>query len=178
MDGGYVTLLIGRFNASTHSLSYSSAGHHPTGYIMDASGEVKTRLCSTGLPLGISPDNDFPAAPTIPLQRHDLVLMATDGIPEAMSQDGVFFGMERALQVVRTHRHKSAQEIVDALIRAVQDFSHNTQQHDDITAVVVKVQPISRIDEPVPDQSTHDDEVSHGTPRRSSISRESLLVNT
>ncbi|MFQ5496199.1 MAG: PP2C family protein-serine/threonine phosphatase, partial [Phycisphaerae bacterium] len=146
VDGRFVTLLFVRLDARTRSLIYSSAGHHPTGYVLDTAGGLRTRLYSTGLPMGVSTDSDFPVAPAITLEPGDLVLLATDGIPETTSPDGTLFGMERALNVVRTHRHRRAQEIVEALLRAVQDFSQNTPRHDDITAVVVKVQPTARKD--------------------------------
>jgi serine phosphatase RsbU (regulator of sigma subunit) len=55
-----------------------------------------------------------------------------------MSREDELFGAERALDVVRQHRHKPAQQIVDELYKAVRKFSNNAPQIDDITAVIVK----------------------------------------
>jgi serine phosphatase RsbU (regulator of sigma subunit) len=41
--------------------------------------------------------------------------------------------------VVRAHRARPASEIVQALYRAVRDFSPNAPQNDDVTAIVIKV---------------------------------------
>jgi sigma-B regulation protein RsbU (phosphoserine phosphatase) len=62
-----------------------------------------------------------------------------DGIEEALSPDGELFGSQRALDVVREYRAKSAQQIVDQMYQAVRTFSGSTAQNDDITAVAIKV---------------------------------------
>ena len=41
--------------------------------------------------------------------------------------------------VVRQHRHRSAQQILQALCEAARSFAQNTPQLDDITALVIKV---------------------------------------
>jgi serine phosphatase RsbU (regulator of sigma subunit) len=125
---------------------YSSAGH-PTGFVLDSSGEVKMRLSSTGGPLGISSSDAFPAAPAIPLAPGDLVLLITDGVLEAMSPDRGLFGQERALAIVRAHRQHHAQDIANALCRAARAFYEGEPQRDDMTAVVIKARPV-----PVPSQ--------------------------
>jgi len=69
------------------------------------------------------------------------VLLLTDGIEEAMSPDDTFFGVDPILDVVRAHSERTASEIVEALYRAVRDFSQGLPQLDDLTVVVVKVKP-------------------------------------
>jgi sigma-B regulation protein RsbU (phosphoserine phosphatase) len=119
---------------------YASAGH-PPGYVLDPSGKVKTLLKSTGIPLGILADRDFPAAPPLPLEPGDLVFLLTDGIVEANADDETFFGVERALEVVRANRDRSAREIVHTLYGTVRDFCRDRDQLDDMTAIVIKVEP-------------------------------------
>jgi len=66
-------------------------------------------------------------------------VLLTDGIEECLAPDGTLFGTERALEVVRQHRQKPAQQIVEELYQAVRKFSGNAPQTDDVTAVVVKI---------------------------------------
>jgi serine phosphatase RsbU (regulator of sigma subunit) len=68
-------------------------------------------------------------------------LLLTDGIMEAIAPAGSLFGIERTLEVVRANRHRTAQEIVQALAREVDDFTQFQRQLDDITAIVIKVGP-------------------------------------
>ena len=95
---------------------------HPTGYVVDSAGRVKTRLESTALPLAISPDTESPAAGAISLEPGKIVVLVTDGIQEAISPAGEPFGTDRMLEVVRAHRTRNAAEIVESLYRAVCEF--------------------------------------------------------
>jgi len=135
----FVTLFLARLDPQTKSLSYASAGHPPA-HVLQSSGGLKKMLPRTGIPLGMRPDTQYAASATLLLETGDLVVLLTDGIEECLSPAGELFGSERALDVVRQHRSKSAQQIVDELYQAVRQFSGNVAQNDDITAVIVKVQ--------------------------------------
>jgi sigma-B regulation protein RsbU (phosphoserine phosphatase) len=134
----FVTLFLGRLDMENRSLVYSGAGHQ--GYVISANGNVEV-LRATGIPLGIDADLGVSSAPPVALNSGDIVLLPTDGIEEAKRPDGSMFGRERAFDVVRENREKSAAEIVEALFRAAREYSDGERQMDDITAVVVKILP-------------------------------------
>jgi sigma-B regulation protein RsbU (phosphoserine phosphatase) len=136
----FVTLLFALLDPRTRSLTYASAGH-PTGFVLDASGRVKDRLASTGLPLGILRETEFAESDPVLLKPGDLVLMFTDGIQEVHSPQGAIFGTDRALEVVRQNQDKAACEIIERLYRATYDFSGGKAPTDDVTAMVIKVEP-------------------------------------
>jgi len=140
-DDKFVTMLLARLDPEGRSLSYVNAGH-PAGCVLDASGAVKATLDSTGLPLGISPDEEFPSGGPIALEPGDLVLLLTDGVLEARSPEGAQFGVERALEVVRAARHQPAAAIIELLREAVCRFAWQSKLPDDLTALVVKVEPV------------------------------------
>lgn len=137
-DDRFVTLLLARVDPQARTLVYASAGH-PTGLLLDAFGEVKARLPSTGLPLGIVPEAAFPAIGPLQLDPGDMVLLLTDGILEAGALQGSAFGVQRALEVVRRHRDQPARRIVEALGDAVRRFPAGGKPIDDATCVVIKV---------------------------------------
>ncbi len=134
----FVTLLLARLEPATRSLVYASAGH-PTGYVLDPAGAVKRLLKSTALPLGIDADAVFTEAPAVPLEPGEVVLFFTDGITEARAADDCPFGLDRALDLVRTHRDRPARDIIAALYGAVHDFCRDRRPLDDVTAIVIKV---------------------------------------
>jgi len=134
----FVTLILARLDPLSQSLVYTSAGH-PSGYVLDASGNVKALLKHTGVPLGIPPRAPYAAAPAIPLSAGDIVLLLTDGIEETSSPEDDFFGVQRILDVARVHSKGPAREILEALCDGVRDFSQNQPQLDDLTAVIIKV---------------------------------------
>jgi phosphoserine phosphatase len=136
----YVTLLLAKLDPASQSLVHASAGH-PNGYVLDASGRPKALLKHTGAPLGLQHGPSYGVAPAVRLLAGDIVLLVTDGIEEALSPENTFFGAQRILEVARTHSQKTAREILGALYDAVRDFSQGRPQLDDLTVVVVKVNP-------------------------------------
>ncbi|MFJ4213662.1 PP2C family protein-serine/threonine phosphatase [Streptomyces hydrogenans] len=74
---------------------------------------------------------------TLHLDPHESLLLYTDGITEARDDDGEQFGEERLVEAVAGAPHRpSAQEVVDALTRAVHEFTGG-QEIDDDRAVLV-----------------------------------------
>jgi sigma-B regulation protein RsbU (phosphoserine phosphatase) len=139
-DERFVTLMLTLLDPVRRSLVYSSAGHIH-GYVLDRSGAVRHVLDSTGTPLGIFDDSGFASSPEIPLEEGDLLLLLTDGAAEARNSEGAFFETERVLRVVAGERHRGAAQIVESLRAAVEEFSRDSPQADDITVVVCKVGP-------------------------------------
>jgi PAS domain S-box-containing protein len=134
----FLTLCLARIDPETRSLVYANAGHS-TAYLLDPAGELKLRLQRTGVALGWDPKSVYTDSDELKLDTGDVLVLATDGIEEAVSADGNLFGLERLLDVVRAHRHESASLIVEALYAATRSFTGDEPQEDDITAVVVKV---------------------------------------
>jgi PAS domain S-box-containing protein len=133
----FVTLFFGRLDLKSRAFSYASAGH-PAGYVLDVHGAIKHTLRRTGIPLGMKPDTQYASAPEIVLNPGELLLMLTDGIEESSAPDGTLFGLERTLQVVRTHQTRPARQIVRELYEAVRVFAGGSPQLDDITVIVGK----------------------------------------
>ncbi|QEF97371.1 Phosphoenolpyruvate-protein phosphotransferase [Stieleria maiorica] len=143
--GHTVTSFLGRLDAATRSFVYAGAGHQ--GYLVRSNGAAQV-LGSTGYPLGVELNAAISSAPAIVLQTGDTLVVPTDGTEESMSPGGREFGQERMLNVVRTNRRMSAAQIVNALFLAARDFADHRPQEDDITALVVKVLPPCRPQNP------------------------------
>jgi PAS domain S-box-containing protein len=138
-EGRFITLVFVRLEPRTRSLVYASAGHL-TGYVLDREGRVRHTLGSTGPPLGVYPDGDFPCSGRLPLEDGTLVLLFTDGLVESHDPDGNPFGAQRVLSTVRHYRGDSAQRMVHNLYHTARAFSQNSPQIDDITVTVIRVQ--------------------------------------
>lgn len=134
----FVTLLFVRLDPRNRSIVYGGAGHCP-GYVLDGRGLIRAVLTSHGMPLGVDSSSSFPTGACVQLQSNDLIFLYTDGVVEAGLAHGDSFGLERALQVVRQHQSASPDEILADLFEAVIAFSRG-QLHDDLTAVIIKVE--------------------------------------
>jgi sigma-B regulation protein RsbU (phosphoserine phosphatase) len=134
----FVTMSLASLDIEAQSLTYSNAGH-PSGYLMDCSGEIKTVLESTRIPLGIMADWEKQPSRTIPLERGDILVFLTDGILESWGSDGESFGVEHALEIVREHRHEPSRRNLDRLLAEVHRLLVGAVQEDDMTAVICKM---------------------------------------
>jgi sigma-B regulation protein RsbU (phosphoserine phosphatase) len=115
----------------------ANAGHSP---VVLASGDQPACLLEAdGPPIGVLPDFEFENR-QIPLALGDILLVATDGFPEAAAPNGELFGYERMLRLVDNMKAHNAEEIADALISAVDTFAGGTEQSDDQALVIVKRQ--------------------------------------
>lgn len=134
----FVTVLFVRIDPASRQLTYANAGH-PTGYILAADGQIKKELRRTGVPLGIRPDVRYESSAPILLAGGEIVVLLTDGFEETVDADDVPYGIERALDVVRTNSQAPAEQIVKLLYESAQAYSQNTAQLDDLTAIIIKV---------------------------------------
>jgi serine phosphatase RsbU (regulator of sigma subunit) len=138
-DCRFVTLLFACLEPETRLLRYVNAGH-PSGCVLNSSGDIKATLQSNTLPLSIELDIEFPIEGPIRLEAGDIVILMTDGILEAHSPSGEMFGTERMLACVRANRHRAMAEIIGTLRQAVRDFTQHEKLLDDVTVVGIKVE--------------------------------------
>jgi serine phosphatase RsbU (regulator of sigma subunit) len=134
----FVSIILGRLEPRDRTFVYINAGH-PTGYVLDVSGEVKHRLESSVPPMAVMSDVSFTPSEPISLEPGDTVLMITDGVLEACSPDDIQFGSERLLRVVREKRGLAAEDIIQELYQAVGDFCGSNGIQDDLTALIIKM---------------------------------------
>jgi len=136
----FVTLIAGRIDPKSRTLTYVNAGH-PPGLIFDSAGNVKASLEAKNVPLAILREVDFILGGPVQLVAGDILLFLTDGAIEAQSRGGPMFGLERAYETVRQNRDKTPNEIVEALYAAVCQHQETERLRDDVTIVVAKVEP-------------------------------------
>jgi len=131
----YCTLCYAFFDLQQRVLTLSNSGLPYPLYCTDREcGQIEL----PGVPLGSFPGVTYDEV-TIPLNRNDLLVFCTDGIFEAMNADGQEFGAARLRDIVHAQREASARTIVDAIFTAVEEFTGAEPQHDDQTAVAVKI---------------------------------------
>jgi sigma-B regulation protein RsbU (phosphoserine phosphatase) len=121
----------------SRSLHYSSAGH-PSGYLLDRSGAVKSELDASGLPLGLFPDSVYETRSVGSMEGGDTLLLLTDGVTDCGAPEEDLFGAKRALEVIRSSLGGRSADIGEALYRAVRGFEKGGAQTDDVTTVVVR----------------------------------------
>ncbi|MBM3819687.1 MAG: GAF domain-containing protein [Acidimicrobiia bacterium] len=131
----YCTLCYAFFDFKRRGVTVSNSG---LPYPIRCSGDECGQIELPGVPLGSFPGITYDEI-TLPLEAGDMFVFCTDGIFEAMSEDGVEFGARRLCDVIRQHRAQGARGIVDEIFEAVTAFRGHARQNDDMTAVAVKI---------------------------------------
>ena len=92
----YVTAVVAQLDIDTGLLRWINAGHPPP-MLLRGGQLVKELLCEPALPLGMGALTAAVAyeACEESLQPGDRVLLVTDGVDEARTEDGSFFGRDR-----------------------------------------------------------------------------------
>jgi sigma-B regulation protein RsbU (phosphoserine phosphatase) len=92
-----------------------------------------------GLPLGVMEDVKYRAY-HLELCPGDLILLCSDGVVEAMNENGEMFGFDRLEQFMAGCDELPTTEIVEQLNQEITTFVGKAEQHDDITMVMVRVE--------------------------------------
>jgi len=135
-DDSFVTGVLARLQVSTGTLSLLCAAHPPPLLVRDGR-PVGEAHADPGLPLGLGGREDTVAHTS--LQPGDRLLLFTDGVIEARSADGEFFGLDRLVDLL-TRQEAAGQpppETLRRLIHTVLDHQHDALQ-DDATLLLLE----------------------------------------
>ncbi|NTV45994.1 MAG: SpoIIE family protein phosphatase [Chlorobiales bacterium] len=135
----FISTIYGVVDANTRTLTLVNAGHCPVAAFIK---DEKKIIRLNGLALGVDKGEMFNRVLSethIQLSTGDVVAFYTDGIIEAVDGDGEEFGYDRLLKTIEASRHKSAEEIKNDLLSAVNAFTEpGGAIRDDLTIVVLK----------------------------------------
>lgn len=136
--GMYVTAFFGLYNSETHDLQYINAGHNPPLLYRSRSKKVEM-LESKGLPVGMFESTAYEIE-EIKLESDDMILLYTDGVTECSNSKKECFGEKLLKKYLHQFVGKTAKESINKLFSVLMDFkTENTEQQDDITAMMIKV---------------------------------------
>jgi len=137
--GMFVALLYAVLDPAARTLTLSNAGQ--TQPVLCAAGAAPAYITTEGdtFPLGIVPDCDYQEA-KLSLAEGNVVVFYTDGAVEAMNAQEELYGFDRFLQSVHEGRDLDAPALLDKLFDDVARFVGGTEQHDDITIIVARVE--------------------------------------
>ena len=134
--GKFITLFLCCLDPKKGVLTYANAGHNPP-VILRADGSV-TKLTEGGCVLGILPGAQFEQFETS-LQPGDLLAVYSDGITEAATPADEEFETENLVATLERHRGEPTLQMIDAVTKAVSDWTEGAPPADDITLILARV---------------------------------------
>ncbi|HSE30599.1 MAG TPA: SpoIIE family protein phosphatase [Pyrinomonadaceae bacterium] len=132
----FVTAFYGVVNVPSRRLTFSNSGHNPP-LLMRKDGDC-VRLEVGGSVLGGFPNALFMEG-SVDLQPGDRLLLFTDGLTEAVNENGEQFGEERLIELLSTYRNRTANELKQIIFRVVGEFCCETFE-DDAALMIVGLQ--------------------------------------
>ena len=133
-DDKFITAFICILTPQTGEIEAVNAGHNPV-YILRNNGEIQ-EIKAEGIPfgmldLGLPYKNEW-----VTLGKGERLLLYTDGIPEAINEEGVLYESVVPLQdFLKNRRSDPATTFIKNMIDDIKKFTGNAPQSDDITAL-------------------------------------------
>jgi sigma-B regulation protein RsbU (phosphoserine phosphatase) len=139
----FITFFTGIIDLKTGNMKFCNAGHnYPVIIRNDGSQEMLSE--THGLPLGIK-ENIMYKSGEISLAKGETIILYTDGITEALSINGEFYGDERLTGVIENRCISlTTKEAALAIMDDVGNFTRNPERSDDITLMVLTYYPDKR----------------------------------
>lgn len=132
----FVTAFYGVLDQSTGAFSYCNAGHLPPYLIRTREEGRIEELGITGIPIGVEKGAVW-RVETVQINPGDVLVLYTDGIPDAENDRGERFKQRSLLETAQSCLDIPAQQIQANIIEAVRDFVGEAPQGDDITLMVL-----------------------------------------
>ncbi len=131
----FATLFVGIFDQKQGRLTYVNCGNESP--LLFQCGEVVKTLKPTGPVVGIFSDPDF-RVEEIEIKIGDLLVIYTDGIPDARDEKNDSFGHERLLHLGKGSTGMKSKLVIENIVDQLRQFTGVTDQFDDITLMAVK----------------------------------------
>ena len=131
----FVTLFVGELDPATGVIRYVNAGHEPT-LMVRANGSIDL-LESTTLPLAMIEEIPLIASQAR-LDAGDLMVIFSDGIPEATTSGDKFLGLETVKLALVEKRAEPLAAVRSSVVQLVEAFLAGGPASDDVTLIMLR----------------------------------------
>lgn len=130
-----ITVFCAQADMTRRLLRFACAGHEQPLFIRPGVAEPEL-LEAEGILIGAIDDYEYPEQ-TVDLEAGSLVLLYTDGITEARTPQGEFFGLSRIMQAMVAHGDAHPTKLVNGLYNKVRKFTRENIT-DDFSLLAVR----------------------------------------
>jgi sigma-B regulation protein RsbU (phosphoserine phosphatase) len=144
----FITMTYVMIDLGTRTLTYARAGHTPLIFLPASNGipRVAQVLVPNGMIVGLQLDDtgthfeSLLEEVTVPFGTGDVFVLYTDGVTEAMNVDSDLFGDDRLKEIIEEHGDLPSEQLRERIVREVEAFVGDADQHDDMTMILLKVE--------------------------------------
>jgi serine phosphatase RsbU (regulator of sigma subunit) len=137
----FASVFFGTLDPTRRLFHYASAAHEPV--VLLQPGKPAQLLPTTAPLIGVFDDQHhlFKQA-FVYVEPGSLLVATTDGVTEARSPQGVFFGIERFVALAEELRERPEREIVASILDQTEEHCRGLRR-DDIAIIAVRVSPVA-----------------------------------
>ena len=135
IEGRFMTLCFATWHRRRRRLRISNAGQEQPLLLHGGKCE-KIKL--VGFPLGMFPEATYEERVFI-LDPGDIIVFHSDGIGDAQSAEGKFFGHTRLANLIVQNKDLASDQIADRILEEADRFSGGEHPADDRALVVLKI---------------------------------------
>lgn len=134
-DDIYITMFVGILNINTGVVTFTNAGH-PYPLIVHESGDVSVLDKYPDVPIGVLEDHQY-SEHIFTLHKNTSILLYTDGITDSENKKSEFYGKENLMNCVKSVSEKTPENLINAILTAIQYHTAGCQQSDDLTVLSI-----------------------------------------
>jgi sigma-B regulation protein RsbU (phosphoserine phosphatase) len=140
----FITMTYAVLDLDAGTMTFARAGHTPL--VVLKQGGTTESLVPSGLVVGlriVGAQEKFVELLEecrVDLCKGDVIALYTDGITEAMNAASDLFGDARLSRLIAEHGHLDAADLRERILREIEAFVGQADQHDDMTMILIKVE--------------------------------------
>jgi sigma-B regulation protein RsbU (phosphoserine phosphatase) len=138
--GHFISMIFGILDTESGEFTFARAGHNPILLLFGQASGGKW-LTPRGIAIGLAGDKKFRSTimeEKIQMKAGDILILYTDGYPEAMNEKNEEFGEEKLQNFLNEKSQMNSREIIEALEKQITAWEGNQTALDDRTIIIVK----------------------------------------
>lgn len=132
----FITAFIGKYNLQTRNLQYINAGHNPPLLLVGHQYKALTDGCTI---LGMFENLPSVTEKNITIPQNSLLTCFTDGVVEQPNASHFEYETENLKKEILLNKEKSTQEIIDNVLKSLNNFKENIEYKDDIALLCLRI---------------------------------------
>ena len=134
----FASVALINYNSTTNEAQIATCGNTQVFLYSDTEKNFK-QISLASEPMGVEKDTQFHDI-NVKLNSGDIIVTCTDGLLESLNENGVQYAVESLSKVVMRNSQQNAKDISARVKDDLKRYCGSTQQYDDQSILVIKIQ--------------------------------------
>lgn len=134
----FASIALINYDSTNKTAEIATCGNNPV-YLYTASSNEITQISTPTEPMGVTKETIFKDF-KLNLNSGDILVTCTDGLLESLNENGVQYSSDNLKKVITKNYASNAKEITNRIKEDLKKYVGITQQYDDQSILVIKIQ--------------------------------------